>query len=348
LQTFGTAFYSIQPSVFEGFSFGWLTLITHRLFLPAMLQSQGRTTGGWDTLLRLFGALFKFFTLASAEGEGSGTLREFYPGICRLMLMLHRDYPEFLIENHAVLNAMVPERISQLHNLINSAATHAVVAEQPDPFERGLKINRLEQVRQAPPVHTDHERMLRETNILQPVERALNGSSDEISAVLAAFDHEDGQVDTLLINVLILHVGIRATANSTVFSATAPPAKFLGRLLTEARPEVRFHILCALTNQLRYVNGHTQYFSTALVHMFSVESDEIRQSLMNVFVNRLSMARPHPWGLLVTMLELIKNPAYDIWNFSWIKAHPQVENMLMTLVQHQERMPHNSPLRSVA
>jgi CCR4-NOT transcription complex subunit 1 len=348
LQTFGTAFYSIQPSVFEGFSFGWLTLITHRLFLPAMLQSQGRTTGGWDTLLRLFGALFKFFTLASAEGEGSGTLREFYPGICRLMLMLHRDYPEFLIENHAVLNAMVPERISQLHNLINSAATHAVVAEQPDPFERGLKINRLEQVRQAPPVHTDHERMLRETNILQPVERALNGSADEISAVLAAFDNEDGQVDTLLINVLILHVGIRATASSTVFSATAPPAKFLERLLTEARPEVRFHILCALTNQLRYVNGHTQYFSTALVHMFSVESDEIRQSLMNVFVNRLSMARPHPWGLLVTMLELIKNPAYDIWNFSWIKAHPQVENMLMTLVQHQERMPHNSPLRSVA
>jgi CCR4-NOT transcription complex subunit 1 len=118
-------------------------------------------------------------------------------------------------------------------------------------------------------------------------------------------------------------------------------------LLTEARPEVRFHILCALTNQLRYVNCHTQYFSTALVHMFSVESDEIRQSLMNVFVNRLSMARPHPWGLLVTMLELIKNPAYDIWNFSWIKAHPQVENMLMTLVQHQERMPHNSPMRSV-
>jgi CCR4-NOT transcription complex subunit 1 len=264
------------------------------------------------------------------------------------MLMLHRDYPEFLIENHAVLNAMVPERISQLHNLINSAATHAVVAEQPDPFERGLKINRLEQVRQAPPVHTDHERMLRETNILQPVERALNGSADEISAVLAAFDNEDGQVDTLLVNVLILHVGIRATASSTVFSATAPPAKFLERLLTEARPEVRFHILCALTNQLRYVNGHTQYFSTALVHMFSVESDEIRQSLMNVFVNRLSMARPHPWGLLVTMLELIKNPAYDIWNFSWIKAHPQVENMLMTLVQHQERMPHNSPLRSVA
>jgi CCR4-NOT transcription complex subunit 1 len=262
--------------------------------------------------------------------------------------MLHRDYPEFLIENHAVLNAMVPERISQLHNLINSAATHAVVAEQPDPFERGLKINRLEQVRSAPPVHTDHEKVLREANILQSVERALNGTLDETSAVLEAFDNEDGQVDTLLVNVLILHVGVRATATSTVFSAAAPPAKFLERLLTEARPEVRFHILCALTNQLRYVNGHTQYFSTALVHMFSVESDEIRQSLMNVFVNRLSMARPHPWGLLITMLELIKNPAYDIWNFSWIKAHPQVENMLMTLVQHQERMPHNSPLRSVS
>ena len=348
LQTFGTAFDSIQPSIFEGFAFGWLTLITHRLFLPAMLQPLGRTTGGWDMLLRLFGALFKFFTLASAEGEGSGTLREFYPGICRLMLMLHRDYPEFLIENHAVLNAMVPERISQLHNLINSAATHAVAAEQPDPFERGLKINRLEQVRQEPPVHTDHEKVLREANVLQPVQKALGGSLDETSAILAAFTKDNGQVDTLLVNVLILHVGVSATSASTVFSAAAAPAKFLERLLAEARPEVRFHLLCALTNQLRYVNGHTQYFSTALVHLFSVQSDEIRQSLMNVFVNRLSMARPHPWGLLITMLELIKNPAYDIWNFTWIKAHPQVENMLMTLVQHQERMPHNSPLRSSA
>ncbi|KAM0720804.1 hypothetical protein Q7P37_003089 [Cladosporium fusiforme] len=70
LQTFGTAFYSIQPSIFEGFAFGWLTLITHRLFLPAMIQSQCRTTGGWDMLLKLFGALFKFFTIASAEVEG--------------------------------------------------------------------------------------------------------------------------------------------------------------------------------------------------------------------------------------------------------------------------------------
>ncbi|KAM0720803.1 hypothetical protein Q7P37_003088 [Cladosporium fusiforme] len=264
------------------------------------------------------------------------------------MLMLHRDYPEFLIENHAVLNAMIPERISQLHNLINSAATHAVVAEQPDPFERGLKINRLEQVRQAPPVHTDHEKILQEAGILQAVEKALSGSQDQTNAILAPFDRQDGQVDALLINVLILHVGVRATINSTVFSAAAPAAKLLECLLKDARPEVRFHLLCALTNQLRYVNGHTQYFSTALVHIFSVDSDDVRQSLMNVFVNRLSMARPHPWGLLVTMLELIKNPAYDIWNFSWIKAHPQVENMLMTLVQHQERMPANSPLRSVA
>jgi len=190
--------------------------------------------------------------------------------------------------------------------------------------------------------------VLREANVLQPVQKALGGSLDETSAILAAFTKDNGQVDTLLVNVLILHVGVSATSASTVFSAAAAPAKFLERLLAEARPEVRFHLLCALTNQLRYVNGHTQYFSTALVHLFSVQSDEIRQSLMNVFVNRLSMARPHPWGLLITMLELIKNPAYDIWNFTWIKAHPQVENMLMTLVQHQERMPHNSPLRSSA
>jgi len=296
--------------------------------------------------LKLFGAMFSFFSLAAAQGEGNGSLREFYPGVCRLMLMLHRDFQEFLIENHAVLNAMIPERVSQLHNLINSAATHAAVADQPDPFERGLKINRLEQVRQPPAIHTDHAGILRSAGMLNSVEKALGGSDDEIQAVVATLESAPG-VDMFFINVLILHIGVQATSGSSVFSAGAPAARFLEHLLTDTRPEVRFYIMGALTNQLRYVNGHTQYFSTALVHFFSVGSDDLRQSLLNVFVSRLSMARPHPWGLLVTMLELIKNPAYDIWGFDWIKAHPTVETMLMTLVQHQERMP-VSPLRSMA
>jgi len=348
LQTFGSTFEVLQPKFFEGFAFGWLSLVSHRLFLPVMLKGPGRITGGWDTFIKLFGAMFQFFSLVAAQGEANGSLRDFYPGICRLMLMLHRDFPEFLIENHAVLNAMIPERVSQLHNLINSAATQSVVADQPDPFERGLKINRLEQVRQPPAIYTDHTRILRDAGMLDNVEKALNGSVDEIEAVVATLGTA-ATVDTFLINVIILHIGVQATSGSSVFSAGAPAARLLERLLNDTRPETRFHIMCAITNQLRYVNGHTHYFSTALVHFFSVGSDDLRQSLMNVFVNRLSMARPHPWGLLVTMLELIKNPAYDIWGFGWIKAHPTVETMLMTLVQHQERMPVSvSPLRSMA
>nr|OQO20171.1 hypothetical protein B0A51_13367 [Rachicladosporium sp. CCFEE 5018] len=338
LSSFAMTFEALQPKHFEGFAFSWLTLVSQRLFLPMMLQPSGRRTGTWDAFLRILGALFRFFGLAANEGESNGSLRMLYPGICRLMLMLHRDYPEFLIENHAVLNAMIPERVSQLHNLVNSAATQVVMSEQPDPFERGLKINRLDQVRQLPAVHTDHAKILQDARLSTHLEKALEGSDVDVRTILAFVDRPTKPIDTHTINVLILHLAVVATKASTVFSAASPPARLLDRLLTLSRPELRFHLLCALTNQLRYVNGHTQYFSTAMVHFFSAGSEDLRQAMLGVFVNRLSMARPHPWGLLVTMLEVIKNPSYDVWGMPWVKAHGQVENMLMTLVQHQERV----------
>lgn len=346
LQSFASTFDALQPKHFEGFAFSWLTLVSHRLFLPTMLQAAGRRTGTWNGFIKILGGLFRFFGLAAAHGESHGSLRMFYPGICRLMLMLHRDYPEFLIENHAVLNAMIPERVSQLHNLVNSAATHMVMNEQPDPFERGLKINRLDQVRQLPAIHTEHKKILQDAGLMPHVEKALDGSDVDARAILSFMDKSGKSIDTYAINILVLHLGVLATKASSVFSAAAPAARLLDRLLTEAQPELRFHLICALTNQLRYVNGHTQYFSTAMVHFFSVGSEDLRQGILSVFVNRLSMARPHPWGLLVTMLELIKNPSYDVWAMPWVKAHGQVENMLMTLVQHHDRVG-VSPLRSV-
>ena len=349
-QVFVDAFMVTQPKAFEVFSFCWLSLISHRLFLPVLLKGQARSTGGWDAYTKLLGCLFSYVGFAAVELDTSLALQEFYRGVTRLMLLLHRDFPDFLIEKHAELNAAVPAQINQLHNIINSAATAAAVLDQPDPFQRGLKINRLEQVRQSPAVHTDLEKILRDAGILEPVQRALSGPEireDDFKAIISALSPEEKPIDVLLVNALLVYIGVKATAASSVFSAAAAPARLMERLSRIPNAEARFHVVSAMIDQLRYVNGHTQYFSTALTHMFGICSEELQKTIMSIFVQRLAIPRPHPWGLIITVLELIRNPSIDIWSLPWIKTAPQVENMLVNLAQHQERIPH-SPLGALA
>ncbi|QIW95080.1 hypothetical protein AMS68_000598 [Peltaster fructicola] len=337
LHVFAELLLCLQPKFFEGFCFCWLTLLTHRLFLPNLLRGSGRSNGGWEAALGCFDALFIFFAQATRQADVNANVREFYQGVGRIMTMLHRDFPEFLIENHARLNGYIPDEMAQLHNVVNSVASHAVLAEQPDPFERGLKINRLDQTRQQPAVFADLGKMLTDAGIMITVSSALGGeiSSDKVDTILAALQQPDGSPDFALSNYLILYLGVKATSASSVYTAAGPEARLIDRLLQDSGSAVRYGILSAMTSQLRYVNAHTHYFSTALTHTFSISSEEIQQQIITIFVKRLAVPRPHPWGLIISVLEIIKNSTSDLWSLPWVKTQPQVENILLTIAQYQ-------------
>ena len=40
------------------------------------------------------------------------------------------------------------------------------------------------------------------------------------------------------------------------------------------------------------------------------------------------MHRPHPWGALVTFIELLRNPKYDFWSKEFIRVAPEVTILL--------------------
>lgn len=44
-----------------------------------------------------------------------------------------------------------------------------------------------------------------------------------------------------------------------------------------------------------------------------------------VLLERLIVNRPHPWGLLITFIELIKNPAFKFWNHEFVHCAPEIE-----------------------
>ncbi|KAF7188666.1 General negative regulator of transcription subunit 1 [Pseudocercospora fuligena] len=339
-KVFATTLQVLQPRYFSGFLYHWLALLSHRLLVPAFISPTGRANGGWNTYVKLLTVLFDNLGELLLVPEVSPVAIDFYRGIFRFMISIEHDFPEFLVENHMQLNASIPLQCLQLRNIINNACPRALAVDQPDPFTSGLKINRLEQVRQAPTVHCDTSKMLEEATIKPIVDKViamLDLSDEEFGSVLAVVDREDGHISSILINALVLHIGIHATSASSVFSSAASPAKLLERLIKESRAEARYNILSAMANQVRFVNSHTHYFSTALQHIFGTSGQEVQEQILRILCERVLVPRPHPWGIIVMLLEMLKNPNYGLWDLPWIKASPSIESLLLNLAQGQEQ-----------
>lgn len=89
------------------------------------------------------------------------------------------------------------------------------------------------------------------------------------------------------------------------------------------------HLLSSMVLHLRYPNAHTHWFSSLLLHLFlEVKDDRFREVMTKVLLERFIVHRPHPWGAMVTFIELLRNPKYDFWNKEFIHIAPEVTLLL--------------------
>jgi CCR4-Not complex component, Not1 len=58
-------------------------------------------------------------------------------------------------------------------------------------------------------------------------------------------------------------------------------------------------------------------------------------------MERFVVHRPHPWGALVTFIELLRNPKYDFWNKNFVGAAPEV-SLLLDSVGHSLSTPNQA------
>ena len=162
------AFLALQPRHFPLLTFSWLALMSHRIFVPAMLedslQEDDPKEKRWNVYAQLMETLLNYTgQLIKPTGE-TIISQNFYRGVLRVLLVIHHDYPEFLAENHFRFCNSIPMHCTQLRNLIVSAYP-SVILEMPDPFSAGLKVDRIEDVRQAPIIRADIENILVEAGI---------------------------------------------------------------------------------------------------------------------------------------------------------------------------------------
>lgn len=133
--------------------------------------------------------------------------------------------------------------------------------------------------------------------------------------------------------------------------ARTPHAELFEQLMAKMDNEGRYLVLNAIANQLRFPNAHTAYFSALTLALFaglqdiqSVNAEEegeagivsrqtmtpamanvVREQITRVLLERLIVNRPHPWGLLVTFVELLKNTQLNFWKYEFIRCAPEIE-----------------------
>jgi CCR4-NOT transcription complex subunit 1 len=362
LRCLGLALLMVQPAAVPGFAYGYLEMISHRVFMPRLLMAPG--AAGWPLYEALLVGLLHFLEPALRAAELAEPLRLLYKGTLRLLLVLLHDFPEFLCEHQFRLCEVIPTPAIQMRNLVLSAFPRNM--RLPDPFTPNLKVDLLPEISQPPrgipaaekllprPVKALVDSMLaslaapaqqqRPAGQQPPAASLPAGSMQQLLGMLQQQAPEGGangaqplRYHLPLLAGLVLYVAAAGQPGASV-QPGSPALELLGRLIAELEPQGRYLLLNAVANQLRYPNAHTHYFSCVLLALFQGASrdpqgEEIRAQITRVLLERLIVNRPHPWGLLITFIELIKNPRYNFWAHSFTRCAPEIERLFESVAR---------------
>uniref|UniRef100_A0A7S1J542 CCR4-NOT transcription complex subunit 1 n=1 Tax=Eutreptiella gymnastica TaxID=73025 RepID=A0A7S1J542_9EUGL len=355
LTVFSNTFHHLSPLRLPGFAFSWLELISHRMFMPKLLLTKQQD--GWPHFQRLLVSALKFLEPSLRSAQLTEAVRMFYKGTLKILLVLLHDFPEFLCNYHFNFCDAIPPSCIQLRNIILSSFPRHM--RLPDPFTPNLKVDLLPEITQPPRILSKFMDHLKPSaNATAPAiskeeidsylkdRQPLSWVQDLHKRLLVPGGPAASggcQYDIPVMNALVLYVGVSAIAQlqGSTGSTELPQATasivdsaamdIYHELITRLDSEGRYLLLNALANHLRYPNNHTHYFSCVVLHLFAEargpQEKVIQEQITRVLLERLIVNRPHPWGLLISFIELVKNPRYEFWKKPFIHCTPEIERL---------------------
>lgn len=343
LQVIAGFLYATRPQRVPSFAFPWLQLMSDRRFMPPLLMIPDQS--GWPTYIQLLLSQMQFLEPFLKHAELTDVIRLLYKGTLRLLLVLLHDFPEFLGQYHFRLCDAIPVSCVQMRNLILSAFPRKM--RLPDPFTTDLKLNTLPEVQYHPRTSPPMEKLLPE-DVANEIDMFIAGTKPIVTVKellkqrMAGKGDSPGAYHIPSVNAIVLYIGLKGLQSQRdgpqkpahVAGFNTPAIQLYAALLKDLDPEGRCLLVNAMANQLRYPNAHTQYFYFAVLHLFESANDEkIQEHITRVLLERLIANRPHPWGLLITFIELIKNPEYDLLNHSFTKVAPEIERLFESVAR---------------
>lgn len=322
---------TLQPSLFVGYTHAWMSLISHRAFLPNLLA--GPEGQGWDAFYLLLQAQVRLLALVRRVGAAGETVRSIYLGAIRIFMLLLHDFPEFLAAYAIPLCDLIPREFVQLRNVILCAYPRQL--RLPDPLDPSVDLALLPEARVEPTsapatLEANDSPVWAEAKALLNAYFAdsLSSSSDRlithiisITTLAPTEGEEQGEEQALMVaqpvlNALVSALGQRVAEGQD--EATAKKASdVVNALLSRLDPHRSYLLLSALANQLRFPSASMQFASALLVHLFATPpsgdaaepSDtpaQVQGQILRVLLERIVVMRPHPWGTLYTMARLLR------------------------------------------
>lgn len=334
LLALANALNTLQPLFFPGFSFAWVSLMSHRLLLPQLLQMGA---SGIVAFHRLLVAQLRFLAPFLRQSAMHDTTRLLYTSTLRVLLLLLHDFPEYLVEHHQSLCDVIPPNCIQMRNLVLCAYPSKL--RLPDPFAPSVRLASMPEASLMPTLQYDPRAQLSSIpgtlalldDLLR--RRAAANTGAQLAEVCKVPASTDMHYRESVLSAMVLYVTETALKmKQTVLTGTDTTEDALldlfHVLLRELEPEGRYLLLSAAANQLRFPSQHTAYLSAVLVSLYAEDDTFVREQIMRVLLERVIVHRPHPWGLLYTFAQLLRLHTVPL---------PQAPPEIRTILEHMTK-----------
>jgi CCR4-NOT transcription complex subunit 1 len=303
----------------------------------------------WKKFHCLLISLFEFLKPHLRKIQLTFPIQLVYRGTLKILLVLLHDFPEFLCDFHLSLTISIPTVCIHLRNPILSAFPRHM--KLPDPFSSKFKVDLLPEIEQSPRILSDYaanftpelpQNMVekiyetQDENLISQLPQKLKLKSEEV-------EKEGSNYNVPLMNSVVLQMAIMGINEMKTKSANfleLPTTNIFSKLVKQLDAEGRYLFLNSLTNQLRYPNNHTHFFSWIILYLFSEvhidnnsSNQDLQEQITRVLLERLIVFRPHPWGVLITFIELVKNRSYKFWERPFIYCAREIELLFYNIKQ---------------
>ncbi|KPI83318.1 hypothetical protein ABL78_7648 [Leptomonas seymouri] len=333
----------VHPLEYPGFTFGWIEILSHRFFIPRFMQQEST----WDHYADLLNGAMLFVKFLIKGNRISPNGLVYYKTVFKLVLVLLHDYPQFLIGQHYPLCEAIPLSCVQLLNTV--LCSFPPEQRLPEPFQHvdsnsPAMLQQLDTRVQETCIKSTFSISNMDARLLLNLEAMVRNDDipvreDVLMEVWAKLMEPTAKRN--LINAVVQHMAIvylnshnqriqPQFAESNVLACY----RFLCSKLNTKR---RYYLLGACANQLRYPNIQTNFFSNVVLNLFlpspTVDAQTqtcVQEQITRVLAEKTIIVQPHPWGVLNTFVELMREPKYNFWETSFIH-YPMLDSVFAKL-----------------
>lgn len=260
--------------------------------------------------------------------KSTPAIEAFYVGTIRIVLLILKDYPDFLCDFHFNFVNSLPDHAIQLKNMILAAVPRSIQA--PDPLTKDLRLDRHDV--KDPRILSNFEANLSFYGLKEDLDNYFKSKKaslvdDICTNMMKAKEKINGREvpSSAVINAVVLYIMQQSIKDRRVKDDPTNYNDLFQQITNKLNDETRVRFLNSIVNELRYPNSHTYCACFCLNELFEVSEYHIQVQIQKILFERLQSHRPHPWGLSINFRELIQNRVYGFLNNSFIKANKTVD-----------------------